>query len=57
MYTTKPTQVGGGGVTIGIRKNLVNIEDTTITTDEGTNEEGRCIKIMIKGLLDKQLHI
>ena len=48
---------GRKGVTIGIRKNIINTEDIVINTDEGQTDEGRWIRVEIKNLLDKPLCI
>ena len=48
---------GRKGVTIGIKKNLIDEKDITITSDKGTEDEGRWIRAEIKTILNKPLCI
>ena len=45
------------GVSIELKKNIIDIDKVEIRIDEGTNDEGRWIRINLHSILDKPLHI
>ena len=53
----KENASGRKGVTIGIKKNRIEIENIEIKTDQGEEEEGRWIRVTLNKMLDKPLNI
>ena len=45
------------GVTIGIKKNRIEIENIEIKTDQGKEEDGRWIRVTLNKILDKPLNV
>ena len=53
----KENASGRKGVTIGIKKNRIEIENMEIKTDQGEEEEDRWIIITLNKMSDKPLNI
>ena len=53
----KENTSGRKGVTIGIKKNRREIENIEVKKDQGEEEEGIWIRVMLNKMLDKPLNI